>query len=101
MTDQGQKTCTTDKGGCSEPLYIRFRPLAEGEKVARTVDYNDKGQVMIDLDANDGIIGVEILFYTEVEVDGLAIYNMKTVLSLVTALKGIGKELPVKEQTDA
>jgi len=54
-----------------EPLYIRIRKLKKGEHVARTIDYNDLGQVYFDLDANNKIVGVEILNYVEFTLDGI------------------------------
>jgi hypothetical protein len=52
-----------------KPIYVRLRRLPEGQHVARTVDINNEGQVMVDLNANGEIIGVEILSYLDVEVD--------------------------------
>lgn len=63
-----------------EPLYIRLRQLAPGEYVCKTVDYLDLGQVMIDLDANNEIIGVEILYYLDVTLDALKVIDDKGLL---------------------
>ena len=66
-----------------EPLYIRLRQLAPGEFVCRTVDYLDLGKVIIDLDANNEIIGVEILDYLDVTLDA------KRVIDTHGVMKGI------------
>lgn len=72
-----------------EPLYIRLRQLAPGEIVCNTVDYMDLGQVMIDLDANNEIIGVEILYYLDVTLDALKVIDDKGLLKGKSIMRSI------------
>lgn len=81
-----------------EPLYIQLRRLAECEFVSRTVDYLDLGKVMIDLDANNKIIGVEILEYLDVKLDAMRVIDSygvikgKNMSNIVFAAERIARE---------
>src|SRR5579872_1379135 len=55
------------------PLYIRLRELKEGEHVTRTENYGHFGNIMIDLDADGKVIGIEILDYLDITRGGRAI----------------------------
>lgn len=52
------EACEDHPSGC----YIRFRPLTDGEKVHHTKSRGDDGDVVVDYDIKENIIGIEFYY---------------------------------------
>ncbi len=61
-----------------KPAYIRFAKLDENTIYARSIDVDEKGEVIIDFAENGTILGVEILSSKYIiEINGRQVYPVK------------------------
>ena len=78
--------------------YVRYRRLLPGEHVASSVEVDGDGAVVADVDADGGLIGIEVLGFDSETLDAAQSYARERLVRFPRNLVGV---TPTDELTRA